>query len=154
MPATSGELITSLNSHGRTLVRDRMKSDRSPRSMINSSPRYDLPHGGGILSDLIAKLLVHSHNRRIPGLEVGKSLLEAAPDLGGTSDPSSSRKELVRQARLRRRLDRLEHPGRVGRQVNLAERQVGAQDRPVFLLCSRQKVEGAHIIINIPALLL
>src|SRR5208282_4545366 len=134
---------------------ERPRAFRRPdRSLISSSPRTDLADDCGILSHLIAKLLVHPHNRRILGLEVGKCLLEAAPYLGGTPDPTPSGQELVCQARLRGRLDRLEHPGRIGGQVNLAQRQVAAQDCPGLILGPSEEIEGAHIIIDIPTLFL
>ena len=81
-------------------------------------------------------------------------LLEAPPHLSRAADPPPRRQHLVRQARLLGTLDGLEHPRRVGGEVDLSQRQVLAQNPPGFFLGSRQVVECAHVVIDVPAAML
>src|ERR1044072_415865 len=83
-----------------------------------------LPDDPGILSDLIAELLVHSNNHGVGLFDVLESSLECLVHLPPCFNLAPGRKNLVDQTRFAGRLDCLEHPRRVTWQINLTQGNV------------------------------
>src|SRR5262245_35524149 len=106
-------------------------------------PCTNLPYKGRVFAHLIAELLVHADDQRVGRLDAAQSQLEAAANLGRSTDPPSRGQDLVNQARLASRSNRGEHARRIGRQINLAQRQTVAEQLLELLAGPGQIVEAA-----------
>jgi cytochrome P450 len=114
----------------------------------------DLPHQRRIFAHLVAKLLVHAHDKRIGRLDACQRRLEATADLGWVGHAPAGGQHLVDEARLARRLDHPEHARRVGGQVDLAQGQLVAEQTLELLTRPGQIIEAAHVVIDVPVALL
>src|SRR5262249_42065580 len=110
---------------------DRQFTIRNPPSaiarFITSLGARDLADESCVLPDLIAELLIHSHDHRVRRFDVLEGSFEAVTDLSRTFDLPSSREDLIRQAWFARGLNDFEHPRGIAGQINLAQRGFAAE---------------------------